>query len=40
VREGGLDAGTDPGPGRAQYNAMLAELAARGRTPEKETDPS
>jgi DNA-binding transcriptional regulator of glucitol operon len=40
VREGGLDAGADPGPGRAQYNAMLAELAARGRTPEKETDPS
>jgi len=40
VREGGLDAGSDPGPGRAQYNAMLAELAARGRTPEKETDPS
>ncbi|WP_433032171.1 hypothetical protein [Actinomycetospora sp. CA-053990] len=40
MREGGLDAGADPGPGRAQYNAMLAELAARGRTPEKETDPS
>lgn len=40
VREGGLDAGGDPGPGRARYNAMLAELAARERTPEKETDPS
>jgi DNA-binding transcriptional regulator of glucitol operon len=40
VREGGLDAAGDTGPGRAQYNAMLAELAARERTPEKETDPS
>ena len=40
VREGGLDAGADPGPARAQYNAMLTELAARDHAPEKENDPS
>jgi hypothetical protein len=41
VRPGGLDAGDAPAPGRARYNAALAELAAReGRPEEKETDPS
>jgi DNA-binding transcriptional regulator of glucitol operon len=42
VRPGGLDAGGAPAPGRARYNAMLAELAAREERPqqEKETDPS
>ncbi|WP_433784883.1 hypothetical protein ACQPX6_01235 [Actinomycetospora sp. CA-101289] len=37
VRPGGLDAGGAPAPGRARYNAALAELAAREQ---KETDPS
>jgi hypothetical protein len=37
MREGGSDAGAVPAPGRARYNAMLAELAAREQ---KETDPS
>ena len=43
VRPGGLDAGEAPAPGRARYNAQLAqlaELAAREGRPEKETDPS
>ncbi len=44
VRPGGLDAGDAPAPGRARYNAALAELAAREGRPdqqqEKETDPS
>ena len=39
VRAGGLDAGGVPAPGRARYNALLAELAAREDPPEKETDP-
>jgi hypothetical protein len=37
VRRGGLDAGGAPAPGRARYNAALAELAAREQ---KEIDPS
>jgi DNA-binding transcriptional regulator of glucitol operon len=40
VRPGALDAGDGPAPGRARYNAALAELAAREARPEKETDPS